>query len=176
MNAARRGSIAVGRDLLGALLILLAGAVGAFVLHPGALRAGNRRADLDEYASNRFVAAAISLADTRAAFDRGDIVVVDARLPEAFENGHIPGALALYDRMKVARFAELRGVLPLGAKVVVVAQNDSDFAARNHASTIRGFGIEKARILEGGMDAWTAAGLPVVSGWDMGPLFEGAVR
>lgn len=57
----------------------------------------------------------MSTADALSLVARGAAVIVDVRSPEAYEAGHIPGALNIDSREIEARAAELRrlGRLPI---------------------------------------------------------------
>jgi 3-mercaptopyruvate sulfurtransferase SseA len=49
----------------------------------------------------------ITLADAKKAIDARKVVVVDVRMPEQYAQGHIPGAMLIYQPEVVKRAAEL---------------------------------------------------------------------
>jgi hypothetical protein len=49
----------------------------------------------------------VSLADAKAAFDKGSAVFVDARSTDAYALSHIPGALSIPDNVLSSRMSEL---------------------------------------------------------------------
>ena len=115
--------------------------------------------------------------------DRPGIRVIDARwrpdgsAPSVHATGHIPGAVLvdwrtdLIDESDVGgalllaspdRVAALAGRLGIGDGTTVVVYDDSQslFAARVWWS-LRTYGLESVRVLDGGYPAWVAAGHPV---------------
>lgn len=106
-----------------------------------------------------------------------DVVVIDTRSPDAYAAGHIPGAVNLHEIFTYLAtstpegMAELRGLFAeafgkaglSGAETAVFyeASMNSGFG-----QSCRGYfllswlGYPKARVLHGGLAAWTAAGLP----------------
>ncbi|WP_349369184.1 rhodanese-like domain-containing protein [Salinarimonas sp.] len=107
-----------------------------------------------------------------------DPVVLDIRAIEAFGKGHIPGAVnAPYTQWRGP--ADNPGALPSEAllsvlvgesgideltPVVVVHEGSSasDFGAAARVYwTLKSLGVERIAILNGGLNAWTAAGKPL---------------
>ncbi|WP_433473041.1 rhodanese-like domain-containing protein [Spirillospora sp. CA-142024] len=90
--------------------------------------------------------------------DDSDMLVLDVRTPGEFAASHIPGALNL-------PLADLGAHRPhiadAGVSLLLVCQAGAR-AAQAHA-LLTGDGLETARVLAGGMNAWTAAAAPVVS-------------
>ncbi len=89
----------------------------------------------------------------RAAFADlvGDLVDPDARFPFALPTPE--------------RFTERAGALGIGAGVHVVAYaQESPMWATRLWWLLRYFGFDAVSVLDGGIDAWTAAGLPVEPG------------
>lgn len=83
-------------------------------------------------------------------------VVVDVREPAEFAAGHLPGArnLPLVDVDKRA------SDLPANRPLIVVCA--SGMRAGRAAAAFRAAGRDKVFCLDGGIDAWKQAGLPVV--------------
>lgn len=97
----------------------------------------------------------------------------------AFEQGHIPGAQyvdlerdlsrpvegLLFTLPDVDAFAQAASRLGIGAhsRVVVYSHAQPGWAARVWLM-LRAFGFTQAQVLDGGLHAWKAAGLPLESG------------
>ncbi len=108
---------------------------------------------------------------------QADIVVIDTRAPAAFAAGHIPGAVNLHDIFTYLatstpegmaelreKFAAAFGAAGLsGAETAILYEQSM---ASGFGQSCRGYfllkylGYPKAKILHGGINAWTAAGLP----------------
>jgi len=104
-----------------------------------------------------------------------DLRILDARLPEAYTEGHIPQAVSIqltslrYTKAGVEGmlvepevFAERIGAAGIGPHSRVVIYDDyfGQLAARIAWSLLR-YGHQSVALLDGGWDAWEAAGLPV---------------
>ena len=109
-----------------------------------------------------------------------DVVVIDTRSPDAYAAGHIPGAVNVHDiftflatstpeGMATLRqtFADAFGAAGLsGAETAVCYEGSMN---TGFGQSCRGYfllswlGYEKAHVLHGGLQAWTAAGLPTTA-------------
>jgi rhodanese-related sulfurtransferase len=89
-----------------------------------------------------------------------DAVIVDLRSADAFARGHIVNAKNIPFDEFTARQGDV-----LGSKSKpVIAVCDSGITSNKAITGLRKSGFEQAFGLEGGMTAWTQAGLPVVTG------------
>ncbi|MEQ8293308.1 MAG: rhodanese-like domain-containing protein [Roseovarius sp.] len=86
--------------------------------------------------------------------------VLDVRTREAFEAGHVPGAIHLPGGQAIQRTDDFLAVP--GAPVAVV--DDGDARAWLAAWWLKRMGFAGVAVLEGGMPAWRAAGLDVEAG------------
>jgi len=105
-------------------------------------------------------------------------VIIDTRAPAKFAAGHIPGAINLHDIFTFLatstpegmaelrdKFAQAFGAAGLGGEETAILYEES--MNSGFGQSCRGYfllqflGYEKARILHGGFQAWSAAGLPV---------------
>lgn len=101
-----------------------------------------------------------------------DVVIVDARAPDAYAQGHIPGAVNLPSQSLATRSSEeietgpwrdrtvdQLGSLGISSRSIVVSYDDhgSFFAARVRWA-LKHLGQERAVILDGGLSAWTKLG------------------
>jgi len=104
------------------------------------------------------------------------VVIIDTRDPEAYAKGHIPGAVNLRDIFTFlatstpegmeelrATFEKDFGEAGLSGKETAVLYEDT--MANGYGQSCRGYfllswlGYTKAKILHGGLHAWTAAGM-----------------
>ncbi len=116
-----------------------------------------------------------SIEELKSHLNDPKLVLVDMRPPEAFSNGHIPGArsfdifgISLIDTREQALDAFLWMIEHIiQAKGV---NNDSTVAAYDDTAGMRSarlfwfleyFGHDDVHVLNGGFNAWTAAGFPV---------------
>ena len=106
-----------------------------------------------------------------------DVVVIDTRSPDAYAAGHIPGAVNVHDIFTFLATSTPEGMATLrqtfadafgaagvsGAETVVCYEGSMN---TGFGQSCRGYfllswlGYAKARVLHGGLTAWTAAGLP----------------
>ena len=85
----------------------------------------------------------------------GGAVLLDVREDEEWVAGHAPQAV----HVAMGEVAERAGELPAGRTVVCVCRVGGRSGAV--AEHLRGIGVDAVN-LAGGMNAWAAAGLPVV--------------
>lgn len=128
--------------------VLVSGLIGSFLL-------------LIFYELKQKAAGLINIDATAAISLMNDgAVVLDLRSKEAFDRGHIVNA----KNVPQDEF-DSRGEAALGPKTKpVVAVCDSGLTSRKIVTAMRQSGFEAAFNLKGGMNAWTQAGLPVVTG------------
>lgn len=104
----------------------------------------------------------ISIQDVAAGLDHPGMTVVDARTGDAFARGHIPGALHVpaWGAEDMLR----RESLPIPPDDLVVVYCDgreaelSDYVGVLLRAQI---GCPEVRVIDGGWDAWLAAGAPI---------------
>ena len=107
-------------------------------------------------------------ADVHAALSQGDagFVLLEARGPEAYARGHVPGALNLPHR---AITEEALSAWPRDTLFVVYCAgphcNGADRAALRLARLGR-----RVKTMPGGMAGWAAEGFPVATGREPGSL------
>jgi len=88
--------------------------------------------------------------------DRTAVRVLDVRTPGEFENRHIPGAYNVPLDQLAEHAPELRAVR--GGFVILVCQSGQ--RATRAEALLHQEGMPDVHVLEGGMTAWTQAGLP----------------
>jgi rhodanese-related sulfurtransferase len=87
--------------------------------------------------------------------------ILDVRTPAEYESTHIPGAvLAPLDTLNAADFLKAR--TDQSKPIYVVCQSGG--RARKAIEKFRSAGFQDCILLEGGTQAWTEAGLPVIRG------------
>jgi len=87
-----------------------------------------------------------------------DAAVVDLRNAEAYSRGHIVNAKNIpFDELEAKKDS-------LNANKPVIAVCDSGINSNKAVAALRKSGFESAYGLKGGMNAWSQAGLPVVTG------------
>ena len=105
----------------------------------------------------------VDLDTLKALKDSGMVLLVDARDPVSFRNGHIPGAVNLPLSAVEENFALLREKLSSGITVVTYCVDpgcrDSIFLAAWLAER----GISDLMVYTGGIEGWISAGLDVQS-------------
>lgn len=106
------------------------------------------------------------------------VVVIDTRAPDAYAAGHIPGAINVHDIFTYLATSTPEGMAELRTKFAAAfgaaGLSGAETAVCYEGSMNSGFGqscrgyfllswlgYDKARVLHGGFQGWTAAGLPV---------------
>ena len=120
----------------------LAAASGALLLWPYVLKR-TAGASLDTLGATRMIN------DTQA-------LVLDVRAPGEFEAGHLPNAR----NIPLAELDKRAGELPAGRPVIVCCA--TGMTSAKAASSLRKAGRQDVFNLDGGLNAWRQAGLPVV--------------
>ena len=91
-----------------------------------------------------------------------DLLVLDLRESEEFFGEHLAGAVNLPVRELPIRLAELKGRLAGLRHASVVLACRSGVRSSNGLMHLERAGFRNVHVLKGGMQAWAAAGLPVV--------------
>ncbi|MCE0497314.1 MAG: rhodanese-like domain-containing protein [Methylacidiphilales bacterium] len=91
---------------------------------------------------------------------KGHILLLDVRTPVEFRGSHIAGSLL--QPLGELRPAEV-GQLMKGKEACVVVCG-SGKRARQAAGKLQQAGLDPVQVLEGGIQAWEAAGLPLIRG------------
>lgn len=107
-----------------------------------------------------------------------NVVIIDTRAPEAYAAGHIPGAVNLHEIFTFLATSDAKGISEMtetfasafgaaglsGAETAVIYEGSMN---TGFGQSCRGFflldflGYPKKAVLDGGFEAWQAAGLPV---------------
>ena len=104
---------------------------------------------------------AISLAEMKRLFDEGTAIILDARDPSEYEQGHIPGAINIpYDRIP-EYFDVLQSQVPMDAHVVVYCRSLTCDFSDQLATELKIIGYKNISVFSGGWDQWSTAGYPI---------------
>ncbi|WP_211350217.1 MBL fold metallo-hydrolase [Thermopolyspora flexuosa] len=99
----------------------------------------------------------ITVEELYGRFDRGEADLLDVRQPAEWSGGHVPGAVHVTGAELAERMDEVPGSRPLA----VICS--SGYRSSVAASLLAHRGRTGVHNVTGGMAAWTAAGLPVVT-------------
>ena len=95
-----------------------------------------------------------------ALVNREDALVVDVRAAADFEKGHIPGA----KQLALAEVKPEHKLLVAAKSRPVVLVCKAGQSAEGAAAALRKAGFERVFVLDGGIDGWQQAGLPLAKG------------
>jgi rhodanese-related sulfurtransferase len=102
--------------------------------------------------------------ETRARFEAGRSIFVDARKPEEYRKGRIEAALNLPADLPPVEFqqhyAALAPQLPKETELVVYCGGSDCALSRQLADQLRLYGHEQVKIFRGGWTEWKARGWP----------------
>ena len=107
----------------------------------------------------------LSLIGVKDRFDRKTAVFLDARKPEDYQEGHIPGALD-FSALEINKFAPL--VLPQlpdkSQELICYCIGGDCTLSTELAEMLKGQGYTHVEVYEGGWPEWKKAGYPVQTG------------
>jgi ArsR family transcriptional regulator len=98
--------------------------------------------------------------ETKARFDAGQTIFLDARRPDEFGMGHIAGALNFPAEEFTQRFIGLAGWLPKEADIVIYCGAPDCHLARQLADRLAAVGYQQLRIFYHGWREWQARQWP----------------
>jgi rhodanese-related sulfurtransferase len=107
---------------------------------------------------------AVSLKEAREAYEAGYALFVDARDPDFFKAGHIPGAVNLPVKDFDRDLPKLKERLLAAPRVITYCDGASCEMSVELTEKLLFAGLENVEIFTGGIQQWKAAGQPVVSG------------
>jgi rhodanese-related sulfurtransferase len=106
----------------------------------------------------------IALSEAKALFDSGIAVFIDARAPEAFADGHIPGAINIpYDQLPQYLETLQNQVVQTDLVVCYCWGPSCDFSEQL-GTELRIMQYKNVKEFTGGWEEWTAAGYPTEKG------------
>jgi rhodanese-related sulfurtransferase len=104
------------------------------------------------------------VAATIAAADSLGAIVIDARLPDDYEAGHIPGALNLPADTFDEAYPALADTLKSARQIIVYCDGGDCELSHNLANLLKEHGHEGIRLFAAGLDGWLGEGRPVNEG------------
>ncbi|MDH3897366.1 MAG: rhodanese-like domain-containing protein [Deltaproteobacteria bacterium] len=107
---------------------------------------------------------AVSLKQIKEAYKSGAALLVDARDPEFFERGHIPGAVSLPVRDFDSVFPKLEEQLRAAPRVITYCDGASCEMSVELTEKLLFAGLEYIEIFTGGIQQWQGAGQPIEEG------------
>ncbi|MBN1443099.1 MAG: rhodanese-like domain-containing protein [Planctomycetes bacterium] len=108
---------------------------------------------------------------------RDGLLIIDARSPRLYREGHIPGAVLIpaWEPRIEDRIAALRETEPVEAPVILYCSKSDDCEdSEIVAGNMRGLGFLDLSIYAGGFPEWVERGMPVAKGDDPGERGGGA--
>ncbi|MEC9340150.1 MAG: metalloregulator ArsR/SmtB family transcription factor [Pseudomonadota bacterium] len=115
-----------------------------------------RGAELDEMVDEASDLTPVSRETLLTRLRRGEVVVIDVRIAEEYDYGHVPQARSAPWR----EIGDHLGELPRNTEIVVYCRGAFCVLAEQAAAFLRARGF-RARTMEGGMSEWLATGLPL---------------
>jgi len=103
----------------------------------------------------------VGLEAARRFIDEGLGTVVDARSPEQYAAGHLPGAIDCHAYELEVYLPKLLELAPLDRPLLLYCNGEDCEDSRFLAQTLDELGYRRLYIYEGGFSQWSALGLPV---------------
>jgi rhodanese-related sulfurtransferase len=167
VNRPRRSELAV--LLLGALAIVIGSAALGMVVNHLSPRGVPLLAEYSETELTLSLPPGISgltLEEVRVEHEFGSTLFLDARAPEEYEEGHIPGALSLPAYEFEEYFLDLMDVVEEADSIVVYCAGGECADGIELAERLLEAGRTDIQLFEKGWRAWREAGDPVREGPD----------
>lgn len=101
----------------------------------------------------------ISVGDAAALMDAEECFVMDIRVLSAYDSVHIEGAISMPESVIGIRIREV----PADKTVMIVSQKNELLDDAYQTLVDNGIDPANIKVIEGGMDSWAAADLPMVS-------------
>jgi rhodanese-related sulfurtransferase len=98
--------------------------------------------------------ATVELTEVTSSLDRADVRLVDARLPEDFDAGHIPSAVNLPVLAGIFEREEILARFGPGERIIVYCQNETCPWSHSVASDMVFLGFRNVAVFPGGWQKW----------------------
>ncbi len=102
----------------------------------------------------------LSLEETKAKFDQGGIIFLDARKADEYKLKHIKGALSLPVTHFELYYPRMKKLLPKDAEIVVYCEGEECGASLHLAEELIGLRYKNIQVFLGGWVEWNKAGYP----------------
>jgi rhodanese-related sulfurtransferase len=106
---------------------------------------------------------AVSFRQAKEAYERGSALFIDARDPDFYHRGHIPGAINLPVGDYELVFPELEEELMAASRVITYCDSVSCDTSVELCEKLLFAGLDRVEIFPGGIEQWKDQGQPVVS-------------
>jgi len=106
----------------------------------------------------------VNLAQTKRFFDRGGVVILDARDPEEYAEGHISGALSAPTDSKMGDIEWLQKMAKDPRPIICYCSGGDCELSIELATELTRTGHRRVLVFEDGFPAWQSAGYPVQEG------------
>lgn len=121
---------------------------------------GDPTANPDTSAAAPLAEGAISLEEMKRRFDSGTSIIIDARSPEEYAQGHIPGAINIPHDQIPKFFDVLNSQVPTDAEAALYCRGPACDFSDLLATEMKVIGYTNVSIFHGGWEQWTKAGYP----------------
>lgn len=106
----------------------------------------------------------LSLIGAKARFDKKSAAFVDARSPEEYEKGHIPGAYSLHAEEFETFAPQVLPFLRPDQEIIAYCSGTSCELSLHLAEKLQAAGYTNVKVFFGGFPEWEKAGYPVTKG------------
>ena len=106
----------------------------------------------------------VDLPEARSAFDQQTTLFLDARSPEDYAEGHVPGALSLPIYEFDARFPEIADRVEEAQSIIVYCDGVECSDSIQVAERLVEYGFSHVAVFESGWRAWAESGAPISEG------------
>jgi len=106
----------------------------------------------------------VSLGKAWALYKSGQALFLDARDPEAFQKGHLPGAINISHGEAIAFSEEVRASAASGIHIIAYCDGVGCSLSSELACALQEYGIPQVGVLINGWSLWLKAGFPVERG------------
>jgi rhodanese-related sulfurtransferase len=103
---------------------------------------------------------AISLQEMKRRFDAGTGYIIDARSPEEYAQGHIPGAINVPHDQIPQYLDSLNSQVPTDGEVTIYCRGPACDFSDLLATEMKMLGYTNVSVFSGGWEQWTLAGYP----------------
>lgn len=102
----------------------------------------------------------LSAEEVKQHFEEGTAIIIDARDPNEYEAGHIPGSLNLPDNQFMEAFQEFGDSLPREIPLIVYCQGGQCDQSHSVLEQLKEFGFEFLLLYKEGWNEWKEKGYP----------------
>ncbi|MCJ7750446.1 MAG: rhodanese-like domain-containing protein [Armatimonadetes bacterium] len=165
----RAGRSEIAAVIVGALALVIGSAVIGVVVNqvsPRGIPLLSTTADADSSATPALPKGirGVDLPEALSAFDEDAALFLDARSPEDYAEGHVPGALSLPAYEFDAQFPEIADRVEEAQSIIVYCDGVECSDSIHVAERLVEYGFPDVSVFESGWRAWAESGAPVSEG------------